>query len=515
MVKSVKYNILRASIAVSAATIILKILGLFREIVLAAIYGAGTVSDAFVIAMTIPSIVLLVISSAVTATYIPQYASHGGDKNLFTSNLLTLLFFVGFIFAFIFALYPQILVYLFASKIAPDTFETASKFLRLMVWSAIPLLLIGIFRAYLQIKKIFFIAIVSDTLINISIICSIIMSKLTGILILLGVGSVIGNFMSMVVLIIFCRKNGFQYHPRLGVHDEHIRKMFKLMLPIILSSAVLEVNQIVDKNLASSLISGTVSTLNYSVKVNNVVTALVGTAVMTALFPKMSELAAKNDIHELKKHLIDCVVTLLPLLLPLTVGMVMLSRPLVQILLERGAFEPEDTQRTAECLQMYALSIATSNLTPLFVRAFYAMKQAKFPAILSAISVATGIVLKFLLVDSYQHRGLAFGTSMVNILYATLLLIIFRRKVGVLGLRQQGTEFLKIIIATTVMGIFVWLAILNTSILSGNYFQSLLWLAIIVSISVVLYGGLLMVLKVKVATSIVSKLRKREKQDEN
>jgi putative peptidoglycan lipid II flippase len=508
MAKPIKYNILRASIAVSAATIMLRILGLFREVTLAAVYGAGIVSDAFVIAMTIPGIVLLVVSNAVIATYIPQYASHYGDKNLFTSNLLTLLFFVGFIFAFIFAVFPQALVYLFASKIAPDTFEIAAKLLCLMVWAAIPLLLIGVFRAYLQIKKIFFIAIVSDTLINISIICSIVLSKFTGSLILLGVGSVLGNFMSMTVLIAFCRKNEFHYHPRLDIHDEHIKNMLKLMLPIMLSSAVLEINQIVDKNLASSLVSGTVSTLNYSVKVNNVVTALVGTAVTTALFPRMSELAAGNNIPMLKKNLVDCAVTLLPLLLPLTVGMVMLSKPLVQILLERGAFEPEDTQRTAECLQMYALSIFASNLAPLFVRAFYAMKQAKFPAILSAISVTTGIILKFLIVGSFQHRGLALGTSIANILYAALLLITLRRKVGALGLRRQASELTKIFFATIVMGIFVWFMILRSPIMSGIYSQSLLWLTITVGISVALYGTLLLLLKVKTAMTIISKLRK-------
>jgi putative peptidoglycan lipid II flippase len=495
--------------AVSAATILLRILGLIREIVLAAAYGAGTVSDAYIIATTVPSVILLVIGNAVTATYIPQCASHNGDKNQFTSSLLTMLFIVGFIFAFIFTLFPQALVYIFASKLAPDAFDLASKLLQVMVWSAIPMLLIGIFRAYLQIKKIFFVAIASDALINFCAVISIILGKFTESLILLGIGVMIGNIASMAVLVVFCKKKGLRYYPRIDFRDEHIRNMLKLMLPITLAAAVLEINQIIDKNLAASLVSGTVATLSYSSKLNNVVTELVGSAVTIALFPRMSELAAEDNISALKKHLIRWVITLTPMLLPLTVGMVLIAKPIVQILLERGAFEPEDTQRTAECLQMYALSILATNFSPLFIRGFHAMKQAKIPAILSAISVAGGIALKLSLIGTFQHRGLALGTSVTSMLYTILLVIMFRKTVGALGLREQVPELAKITFASATMGVFVWFAIRNTPIMNGAYMQCLFWTVIIVGIAVILYGGLLVLLKVKVITGVVVELKKK------
>jgi putative peptidoglycan lipid II flippase len=498
-----KHNLLRASIAISAATIFLRLLGFLREVALAAAYGASTVSDAFVIAMTVPSIVLAMISGTVAAAYIPQYVSNKGDKNQFTGNLLTLLFLVAFVFAVIFAIFPQALVYVFASGISPESFGLASMFLRMMVWSAIPLLLAGILRAYLQIKALFFVAMISDALINLFAVISILGSKMTGSLTLMGIGAVVGNTASMLMLVFFCHRNGLRYRPRLALRDERIRSMFRLMLPLMFSSAVLEINQIVDKNLASALVSGTVSSLNYAVKINNVITALVGAAIVTALFPKMSELAAENDLPTLKKHLITCINNLLPLLLPLTVGIVLMAQPIIRILLERGAFVPEDTLRTAECLQMYAIGLLAANLSPLLARAFHAMRQTKLPAILSAVSVAVGIALNLLLIGPLQHRGLALATSVSNTLCLILLLFTLRKQIGALGLRPQLGEMGKTALATAVMGLFVVIAMRFCPILTGSYAQCLLWTVLIAGAGAVLYGALLLLLRVQVVWKLI------------
>jgi putative peptidoglycan lipid II flippase len=502
-----KNTILRASIAVSAATVLLRLLGFLREIVLAANFGAGPVSDAFVIAMTAPGIVLAVISTTVTAIYIPQYTGIDSEagRERFTNGVLTLLFFAGLIFAAAFTVYPQALVYVFASSLEPEAFELAVIFLRIMVWSAVPLLLMGIFRAYLQVKSMFFTAMISEALVNLFAVISIMAGKATGGLVLLGIGAAVGNAASMAVLLLFCRRNGMRFRPRFNLRDEHIASMFRLMLPLALSAAVLEINQIIDKNLASSLVSGTVSSLNYAVKINNVVAALIGTAVTTALFPKMSELAAGDDIGALKKHLVTCVTSLLPLLLPLTVGVVIMARPIIRILLERGAFNPEDTARTAQCLQMYAVGMLAGNLAPLVTRAFYAMRHAKIPAIISAVAVAVGIALNLLMIGPLQHRGLALATSISNTLCLALLLVALRKKVGPLGLRPQMGEFCKIAASAAIMGAAAWYATHRAPVLSGTYTQCLVWTVAIAGGAVVLYGALLLLLRVKAVRNILRK----------
>jgi putative peptidoglycan lipid II flippase len=501
-----KHNILRASAAISAATIVLRLLGFLREVVLAATYGAGVVSDAFVIAMSLPGIVLAVFSGAIASVYIPQYTNMEGDRNKFTSNVLTLLFIVGFAFSLVFAVFPQVLVYVFASNIAPETFQLATTFLRVMAWSAIPVLLIGVFRAFLQIKTMFFVAMISDALVSVFVIMSILAGKFTGSLILMGVGAVLGNLASMIVLLLFSARNGISYRPRLQLHDESIKTMFHLMLPLMLSAAVGEINQVVDKNLASSLAIGTVSALNYSAKISSVVTAIIGSSISTALFPKMAEVAAKNDTDSLKKYLLDCVNNLLPILLPLTVGTVLMAEPVIRLLLERGAFVPENTLRTAECLQMYILGLIAANISPLISRTFFAMRQAKWPAILSAIAVAVGIALNLLLIDVLQHRGLALASSVSGTLCLFMLLIALRKRIGTLGLRTQFGEFCKIGLATALMAALVWFAMQNLPILSGSYAQCLLWTVVIAVAGGALYGVALIVLRVKAVWKIIHRI---------
>jgi putative peptidoglycan lipid II flippase len=501
-----KHTILRASAAVSAATILIRLLGFLREVVLAASFGAGAVTDAFVIAMTVPGIVLAVVNNSINASFIPQYVSSDKDSGRFTDSLLTLLFLFGLAFSVIFTVFPQALVYIFAANIETETFELALTLMRITVWSSIPLLLAGVLRGFLQIKGVFFVALAADGIVNLLVIASIAAGKMTGLLLLMGAGAVAGNMILLLLLLALGVRRGLRYRPRVDLRDERIRAMFRQMLPLMLSVSVLEINQIVDKNLASALVSGTVTSLNYAVKVSNIVTALIGASISTALFPKMSELAANGDIDAIKKHLVACLTNLLPLLLPLTVGVMFMSRPIIRILLERGAFNPDDTARTAECLRMYAIGIIAGNLTPLITRAFYAMRRAKLPAALSAISVAVGIALNLLLIGSMKHQGLAFATSASNTLCLILLLIALRKKTGALGLRPQLGEFVKVAAATAVMGCFVAASSHFLPLLSGSYIQCVFWSAAVAVAAAVLYGGLLLLLRVKTVISIAQKL---------
>lgn len=503
-----KNTFLRASLIISLATILLRLLGFLREVTLAAIYGAGVVSDAFVIAMTVPSVMLALFNATINAVYVPQYTNVNGDRNRFTSNLVTLLFVFGFIFALVFTLFPKALVYLFASGIAPETFTLASKLLRIIVWSAIPMLLLGVFRGFLQIKKMFFTAMISEALVNLFVLASIIAGKWTGTVLLMGIGAVVGNVAAVSMLIFFSVRNGFSYHLGLELRDPHIQEMLKLMLPIMFSAAVLEINQIIDKNLASSLVTGTVSSLNYAAKISNIVTALIGASIGAALFPRMSELAAENDYTSLKENLIGNVKILIPILLPLTIGIAVMAKPVTRILLERGAFNPEDTARTAECLQMYAIGLLAVNLSQLVTRAFYAMRKVKWPAILSTIALAIGISLDFLLIKPLGHRGLALATSISGILSVIMLLTMLQKSIGVLGLRSHLKELGKTILASLIMGTLIWITMRFPPILDGTYVQCLIWTSLIAGSGVLLYGVLLVVLRAEIASSMINRLKK-------
>jgi putative peptidoglycan lipid II flippase len=231
---------------------------------------------------------------------------------------------------------------------------------------------------------------------------------------------------------------------------------------------VVEINQIIDRSLASSLASGTVSALNYASKVNNVFSALMGAAIGTAFYPKMSELAAAGDTDALKAQITNGIKLLLPILVPLALGLILLAEQLVRILLERGAFRPEDTARTAQCLRLYAIGLLAGNLNPLLSRAYYAQQKTRLVAVLSAISVAIGIALDFLLIGPLQARGLALATSVSTTISFVLYYVFLRRTFGPLRFFTNRLEWLKFGLALSAMSGFVWLGKDCLPLLTGS-----------------------------------------------
>jgi len=257
------------------------------------------------------------------------------------------------------------------------------------------------------------------------------------------------------------------------------------------------------------LASGTISSLNYASKINGITVAIIGTSVGTVLFPRMSEFAANNDYEALKSDLMKGMKTLLPLLLPLTVGIMVLATPITRLLFERGEFNPNDTLRTSECLFMYSLGLLSTNLSQLVTRAFYSMKRAKLPAIISGVSLAVGIILNLLLIKPLQHRGIAFATSVSTTLGFILLMFYLRRTIGTLGIRKNLAEYIKIIVASIIMGIVIWGGIKLTPILDGSYSQCLIWTALLTGAGIIVYGSILFITRADIVTLAMKRFKRR------
>ncbi|MDR3294473.1 MAG: murein biosynthesis integral membrane protein MurJ [Clostridiales Family XIII bacterium] len=504
-----KNTILKASFAVMLATLLHRMLGFAREMTLAATYGAGSVSDAFVIAMSLPTVVLELFTTSVSTLFIPQYTRADDQKSRFTNNLISILAVIGLVFAIIFTVFPQALTYLFAMKLSKESFDMATQLLRVIVWSSVPILLMAVLRGYLQVNRVFFIATALDSCVNVFIICAMFLGKLSGYYIILGYGAALGNYISLILLFLISRRKGLRYKPVIDFNDPNLRTMLVLMVPLVLAMSVREINQIVDKNFASSLVSGTISALNYSARINNVVAALLGTAIGTAMFPQISEYGASGEIDKLKNRAMKSVYTLIPLLLPLTAGMIILGLPVTRILLERGEFNAGNTAMTAQCLSMYSISLLSGNLIPLVTRAFYAMQKTKVPTIISAISLAVGIVLDLILMRFMAHRGLALATSVSSIINCTILFIVFKKTVGDLGFRKEAPELIKVIAATVVMSGAVISGRMFTPVVGGTYMQTLLWTAVIAGGGAAVYGLLLLVMRAEIMMTVISRVRKR------
>ena len=462
-------QILKSSALVLIATLILRGLNFIREMTLAATYGAGNISDAFIVAFTLPDLVLVIIASAVSSAFIPYYFETKSDKQQLTRNVISCLMLIGLLFSVVFSIFPQPLVFLFASQLDKNVFELAVQFSRIVLWSAIPILVAAVLRSFLQIKDRFFSSSIADGLISICIIPTILLSRYY--LPLMAVGVILGKMASLLALTILSRRNGMSYRFYINLRDDKLRAMLTMMIPVFIISGISDLNIIIDRNFASSLASGAISSLNYANRMNSLIAGLTGMTLATVMFPRISEQAASGDYKLLNYQILNCTKKLIPIVLPVMLGIVILAKPIVSILYERGAFSPTDTQNTAECLRMYALGVFFNCINPILMRAFFAMKNTRTPAICSVAALGIGIVLDILLVGPLQHQGLALATSISSGASVFFLFICLRKVLGPLGLLTPKGDLYKTLLATGVSGVAIMAAYKTLPVMSGSKFQ--------------------------------------------
>lgn len=479
------------------AMVIAKATGFAREIVLAAFFGAGTVSDAFILAFTIPDMLLVFLSAAVVAAYIPMYYRVEGRTD-FTRNIMTCLLIIGLVFSAVFSIFPGVLVRLFAFQIERETFEIAVFFLRYMVWSAVFILFSDVYGARLETDRKFFVSGMRSVWRNFAVILGIVLGALTSFNIFIALAPVAGTALGTLVLGIACKKNGFVYRPFLDIRSPQLRQMLVLVLPIFLATATSQINAIVGRNFAASLPTGSISYLYYAGKVAQLFTALLGSAFSVVLFPHMSKLAADGDIEKLKSTLSRSILYITAVMLPVAIGVFFLAQPGIRILFERGEFSAEATQHTAATLRMYAPLLVAGGVSPVLLRAFHAIQNTKSPAVAAIISVVAGIILNFVLIGPLGTEGLALAGSLSGILAAVLLFVLLRKKIGGLRLGGKLPEFLKIFFAAGIMGLGVWRAANALPLMSAPVWQSALLCAALAIAAAVVYFLLLWLMRSKI-----------------
>ena len=369
------------------------------------------------------------------------------------------------------------------------------------------MLLASVLSANLQTAKRFFIATVYQISINIFIIIGIFLARATQFLPWISIGMVIGNVISFCVLIHGNRNIGMRYKPLLDFKDKNLRRFFVLLLPIMLSTLIVEINQIVDRNFASSMGEGIVSTLSYASKIQGVFTAFIGMAVGKALFPDMARTASDGDIEGLKKHYSTSLKTLLPILLPVAAGLFLLAEPIIRILLERGAFGSDDTLRTASVLRIFTFTMFAANISQMQTRMFYARQKTRITAIVSAGQMILNIICILILVNFLDYRGLALATSISGMAALAAYQVLLRRDLGPISVYPR-VEWLKLSIALAAMTVFVWLGRRYMPLMTGDYLKCLMLTGLLVCGAILLYGGLLIALRTEVAGIAVEAVRK-------
>ena len=443
-----------------------RILGVVREQVLAAYFGAGNAMDAYNVAYRIPNLVRdLFAEGAMSSAFVPTFTrhltTHGKASawrlgNLVINGLIVItgcIILVGIVFA-------EPLVTLFASayREVPGKLELTVFLTRLMLPFLTLVALAAACMGMLNSLHRFFIPALSPAMFNVgTIVCAFLLVPLMPNLGLpaitaIAIGSLVGGVAQLLVQWPVLRREGFRYQPVLDWNDPGLRRVLVLMGPGTIGLAATQVNVFVNTVLATGEGTGAVSWLNYAFRLMYLPIGLFGVSIATATLPTVSRHAAQGDEPAARRTIADGLSLMLMLNVPATVGLVVLATPIVRVIFERAAFTAADTVATATAVQFYALGLVGYSIVRIASPVFYALGQNRTPVIVSGITVLANALLNVALVRVMGYRGLALGTSIAALFNATLLMVFLRRRLDGIEGGRVAASLVRILIASAVMG---------------------------------------------------------------
>jgi putative peptidoglycan lipid II flippase len=442
-----------------------RVLGLVRDMVFARLFGAGDTMDAFNVAFRIPNLVRdLFAEGAMTASFVPAFTRtltrDGRDRAWRLGNLVVsaLVLVTGaLVLAGIWFAAP--LTRLFAAEYArvPGKLELTTTLTQIMFPFLTLVAIAAAGMGMLNSLRHFFIPALSPAMFNVgSILCVLLVVPLAPTIgihpaVALACGTLLGGLLQAAIQIPPLWREGFRFRFMVDFRDAAMREILTLMVPGTIGLAAVQINQFVNTVLATGQGTGAVSWLNYAFRLMYLPIGLFGVSIATAAVPTLSGHAAREDTAGMRSTISTGLRLMLMLNVPATVGLIALARPIVAMIFQRGAFTAADTAATAAALTFYAPGLVGYSAVKLASPAFYALRDSRTPVMVSALSVATNVVLNVTLVHALGYRGLALGTALSALLNATVLLALLRKRIGGLDEARVLRALIKIIVASAAM----------------------------------------------------------------
>ncbi len=408
-----KRSISKAVLILSIGTLISKILGFVRELVVAYKFGAGSITDAFVLTNSIPPIIFSALGSAITISYIPIYQSinDSEEKNYFTScvaNFIAVILVIGCV---LICFFPRFVLSFFGAGMPEETRKYATVMLRIATFSFIPASLAHLFKAFSQSNGNFWSTSAYGVVTNIVIIV-ITMFAVDETYWMLSVGTVMASIIGLVMVTVIALKSGFRYCLALDLNEAHLSKMFKLAIPLIIEDVASNMTILVDRNLASFLSSGTISGLGYAGTLGNVASVLISSSIVTATFPAFSKMISRGKQADFEKEFTHYGKIIICLMCPISAALIFFAKDVVVLVFQHGAFSTSASKIVWESLICYAIGIVPSAMQTYYLRLFYALKDTKTPVIIKLLSFSLNIILNIASYKLLGHIGIALSTSL-------------------------------------------------------------------------------------------------------
>lgn len=492
-----------------------RVLGYIRDGLFAGLFGAGVISDAFLVAYRIPNLLRdLLAEGALSSAFIPVFTekltNDGKESAWRLANLLfnlmlivlSLIVIIGIIFS------PQI-VHLLQWNLSGDAFDLTVRLTRtvfpFIAFMAFAALLMGILNSHHD----FTVSAFAPALLNVvMIITGIFICPLFGDrpeqqIVGWAIGALVGGLAQFLIQVPAVLKKGFIYKPILDLTDRGVKKIVKLMTPAVFAQSVTQINIIVVNTIMAGLLGkAAITYLYYGNRLMQLPLGVFAVAIATATLPIISRNITKGEMGDAVKNYSFALRLAFFIAIPATVGMVVLSLPINCLLFQYGKFALIDAQATAKTAILFSLGLFAFSGVKITVPIFYALNDSKTPVKIGLITVAANIFLGLILMSKMSYFGLALSTSLAAMLNFFLLTWFLRKRLGNIGGSEILHSVLRISLAALVMAVVCWLvyhtvhARLETTAISAKLAQLIeVSVSILVSIAAFLAASWLINVK--------------------
>lgn len=496
-------GVAQAAAMISIFTLISKILGFVREIMIANRFGSGMETDTYFVAMTATVIIVGTLGTAINTTLIPIFAEIGEKygrkgKLKYLNNVINLVLIITLLMVILGYFFSPMVIKILAKGFEGEQFDLAVTLNRIGLPIAILLGLTHVISGFLHSSQIFGPSAVSGLPYNfVFLIYLFFFAKDSNVIVLMTI-TVVAAVMQFLILLPATINQGYRYRFNIYLNDKYLKKAMYLVVPVLIGSAVQQINIIIDKTLASSLVEGSISALSYATKINDMVIAVFIMAITTAVFPMLSNAFSQDDNKKMKEILGQGINIILIVTVPATIGLLLLAEPIVYLFFQRNAFDEVATYMTSQALIYYSIGLIGASLRLMLNKVYYSLQDTKTPMVNGAIAVVINLVLNLLLIKPLGHRGLALATSISSTITTIMLFISLRKKIGSIGLTKYLICFLKTLSAAFIMGlVVVFIYYKLGALLPAKKIIQMIMLLLSVAAGAIVYFGLCIVFKVK------------------
>lgn len=465
----IRQSVTEAAILITLLSAISRVMGFLREMMIAAFFGAKKFTDSFVVAQVVPGILAGLVAGALSSIFVPLYAEwrekRGKEEaerfaSILISDLFTILLGVT-VFSYIIS---PLIIDILAPGFPQETRRLTLDFTYIMLPGIVFWGVYGLVTGLYNSQKSFVIPNLAGVLGNVVFIISIFFLRSIFGAHILPWGYLANVVIQYLLLLPALKRIGVKIKWELNFKYDGLKKALILIGPIFLGQSVGILNMAVDRIFGSFLPEGSISALNYASRLYQLPINLFVSALATAIYTDLAFQAQSEDLVQFKLSLNKSLRAVFFFLIPASFGLIFLSKPIVQLAFERGAFDVLATKRTSEALIFYSFGLIFMSINMLIVRGFYALHDTKTPTMNSIIALLSNIVLNAIFIKPLAHMGLALATSLASLISTILLIRSLKNKVPDIFSKDLFSNVIKF----TLGGLFISL----TALLSFNFLYS-------------------------------------------